>query len=331
MASLSLARVGLRAGRAMLRTLLWLLGANLLCFVLLFVLHSGGGAMGGAAFELPAVGTDAASSPVRAGASVPLLFNAAASGAGRFTETLLFDRGVRVLWADFGEDARGRVVIREVLQRIGPSVALVGVPALLFVVTVGAAVLVFILIAARNNPGFGVTGALMMALVFAGVVLAGYVLVAGLFAWFSSIGFGPGRLVDEGRPLLTVAAASAGLTVALWWRQVALLPALIGGAARAARARGLPEMDVCLRHGVVCALPAFRTPVLGLVSFLFMLSLMLETLFEVPGLGQYAIEAFHVGDVFALHSVIFLGVFLHLAGLNLAWLAFARFERPVVR
>lgn len=327
MTRLRFARAGERLGRAILRTLLCLLGANLLCFVLLFMLYSPGEPHGGIEVQPTPAGVKG----TPAAENAPLLINLAASGTGRFTETRLFDRTVRVLGGDFGEDARGREIVDELVTRIGPSAALVGVPAALFALAALATALGFILIAAHGNAGIGMTGLLVMTLVGAGAVLGGYVALGQLFAWLQGVGFGPGRLIDAGRPLVAVTAASGGLALALWWRHVAFLPALMAGPASAARARGLPELKVCLRHGAMCALPAVRALVPGLISFLFMLSLMFETLFEVPGLGQYAVEGFHAGDVLALHSVILLGVALHLVGLNLAELALAPFDRTEVR
>lgn len=327
MSRLRFVRAGERLGRAILRTLLCLLGANLLCFVLLFIVYSAGEPHAGIELQPTPAGVNG----TVAAQSVPLLFNLAASGTGRFTETRLFDRTVRVLGGNFGEDARGREILNELVARIGPSAALVGVPAALFGVVAGATALGIVLIAARGHDGIGVTGLLAMSLMFAGAVLGGYVAVGQLFEWLMGVGFGPGRLIDTGRPLVAVTAAFGGLAVALWWRHVAFLPALAAGPARAARARGLPELKVCLSHGAMCALPAMRALVPGLISFLFMLSLVLETLFEVPGIGQYAVESFHAGDVFGLHSVILLGVCLHLVGLNLAELTFAPFDRPGAR
>lgn len=331
MSRLHFARAGKRLGRTILRTLLCLLGANLLCFVLFFMLYSAGEPLAGIEVRPTPAGVNGMPATALGAESTPLLFNVAASGVGHFTETRLFDRTVRVLGGDFGEDARGREIVDQLVARIGPSAALVGVPAVLFVVAAGATALGFVMISAHGNQGIGMAGLLVMSLVAACAVLGGHVAVAQLFAWLQSIGFGPGRLIDAGRPFLAVTAAFGGLALALWWRHVAYLPALAAGPARAARARGLPELKVCLSHGAVCALPAVRALVPGLISFLFMLSLMLETLFEVPGLGQYAVEGFHAGDVLALHSVTLLGVCLHLVGLNLAGLAFAPFDRPGAR
>lgn len=323
-----LAHAGMLLGRACARALVTLIGANLLCFVLLFVLHPGSRAVADPAASTDLTGSNGAALRMSSVTPIPLLFNASASGRDQLTETLLFDRNVRVLSGDFGEDARGRRIADELAGRIGPSMALVGVPMLLFLLTSGLAGLVLVAAAVRRNQGSGGGEALALGAVTGTLVLAGHPLIELLFECLRSGGFGPGRLSDTGGALLGVGAVLAGLVVALWWRNLQLLPVLRGAVARAARARGLPELTVCLKHGAVSTLPALRTLVLGLIAFMFMLGLVLETLFEVPGLGQYAVEAFHAGDVVALHSVMLLGVLLHLVGLNLTWLAFARFEPP---
>lgn len=322
MQRVTLARAGILFGRGCTRALLRLVGANLLCFVLLFVLYPGGAAVA----DPEAAGVHASGVPAHPAVPTAVLFNMSATGIGHLTETLFFDRSVRVLGGDFGVDVRGRRIADEVAGRIGPSAALVGVPALLFVLAAALTGLGFVLIAARRSAGGHAIGVLV---VVAGVLIfAGQHGLARLFAYLQASGFGPGRLADDGGRLLVVAAVLVGLAVALWWREVGLMPALADAPARAARARGLPEWVVCLNHGAVCALPALRTPAFGSIGFLFLLSLVLETVFEVPGLGRYAVEAFHAGDAIALHSVVLLGVFLHGVGLGLVWMAFARFEAP---
>lgn len=322
----TLARAGILFGRGFTRALLRLVGANLLCFVLLFVLYPGGAVVAEHVADPEAAGVHASGVPAHPAVPTAVLFNMSATGIGHLTETLFFDRSVRVLGGDFGVDVRGRRIADEVAGRIGPSAALVGVPVLLFVLAAALTGLGFVLIAARRSAGGHAIGVLV---VVAGVLIfAGQHGLARLFEYLQASGFGPVRLADDGGRLLVVAAVLVGLAVALWWREAGLMPALADAPARAARARGLPEWAVCLNHGAVCALPALRTPAFGSIGFLFLLSLVLETVFEVPGLGRYAVEAFHAGDAIALHSVVLLGVFLYGVGLGLVWMAFAHFEAP---
>lgn len=321
-------RFGVLWGRGLLRGLLGLAGANLLCFLLFFVLYPAGAPFGRLAPEPAPPALEGVTARGGATPAGPVFFNAEASGSGHFTQTLFYDRTVRVLGGELGVDFKSRAIADQVAARLGPSFALVGVPALLCCMAALAAALGFVVVAARRQDGVGAGDLLVVLGVGAALLLVGTGLVEHMFEWLQGIGFAPGRLVDGGAPWLAAGAVLGGLGVAWWWRGTAFRPALAAGPARAARARGLSEFAVCLNHGAVCTLPAVRTPVLGLIGFLFMLSLILETLFEVPGLGQYAVESFHAGDVFALHSLVLIGMFLNAALVAVARIALPRFDAP---
>ena len=53
----------------------------------------------------------------------PQWFNASASGPGRWTDTLFFEKSVRLFLFDFGNDIDGRSIREEILARMGPSLA----------------------------------------------------------------------------------------------------------------------------------------------------------------------------------------------------------------
>lgn len=282
-------------GRLMRALLTWVM-ANLLCLMLLSLFDPGG-----------------ATDPARGG------------------DNLVLDRSLQLLSGNWGEDAQGRRIVDEVTARVGPSLAVVGIPMLLFVLTAGLTGFAFVSAVARRGARWGLRDLLMVGAEVLSLFLMGYFLIVLMFERLHVDGFGPGRLNDSGALIVAFGAVLSGWVVALWWRNLHLLPALTGQAVGAARARGLPERMVCLKHGVVCTLPALRTLALGLISFIFLLSLVLETLLEVPGLGRYLLDAFHAGDVLALHALIVLGVCIHLVGLNLVWFALPHIEAPGAR
>ncbi|MGH8697268.1 MAG: ABC transporter permease, partial [Burkholderiales bacterium] len=53
----------------------------------------------------------------------PLLFNATHAGAGRFTETVFFQKSVRLFAFDFGNADDGRSIGHEIRTRMAPSLA----------------------------------------------------------------------------------------------------------------------------------------------------------------------------------------------------------------
>ena len=60
----------------------------------------------------------------------PLLFNASAAGSGKLTQTIFFEKSLRMFVFDFGRADDGRDIAREIGLRMGPSLA-VAVPSFL--------------------------------------------------------------------------------------------------------------------------------------------------------------------------------------------------------
>jgi peptide/nickel transport system permease protein len=78
---------------------------------------------------------------------------------------------------------------------------------------------------------------------------------------------------------------------------------------RTARAKGIPERRVIFRHGLRAAL----TPVVTMfgmdVAFLLGGAVITESVFQLPGLGQYALVSLYAADFPAVMGVTLLGAF----------------------
>src|SRR5262245_21441933 len=82
---------------------------------------------------------------VARGYDKPLLVNHKAEGLAKVTDTIFFDRSVQLVRFKFGDSDSGRDIGYEILQRVGPSIAL-AIPTFvlgLFVVIVFSLLLVF--------------------------------------------------------------------------------------------------------------------------------------------------------------------------------------------
>ena len=53
----------------------------------------------------------------------PLLYNSAAPGLGKLTETIFYEKSLRMFVFDFGRADDGRDIAREIRLRMGPSLA----------------------------------------------------------------------------------------------------------------------------------------------------------------------------------------------------------------
>jgi oligopeptide transport system permease protein len=134
-----------------------------------------------------------------------------------------------------------------------------------------------------------------MALAVAGISIPVFVaapvlaLVFGIWlGWLPVAGWVPGRPSDLVLPVVALAMPVLAFVARLM--RGSLLEVLRAPWIRAARARGLPERTVILRH----ALPAALLPVVSYVgpaaAAVLAGSLVVETLFGLPGMGRHLVQ-----------------------------------------
>jgi peptide/nickel transport system permease protein len=139
--------------------------------------------------------------------------------------------------------------------------------------------------------------------------------------WFPGSGIPPGEpiwaSIMQGRfflPWLTIAMVSA----AFYTRMVRgnLLETMSEDYIRTARAKGLPERRVIYRHGLRAALTPVVT-MLGLdIGFLLGGAVITETVFNIPGLGLYAIRSIFTNNFPGVIAVtVISGFFIVVANL----------------
>src|SRR5690606_39191831 len=87
---------------------------------------------------------------------------------------------------------------------------------------------------------------------------------------------------------------------------------------RNARAKGLPERLVFLRHILRNDMLPILTRTVSAMPLLFMGSLISDCFFGSPGLGSYTIDVIHGPDYAVVRAMVFLGAALDLVGLILA-------------
>ena len=86
---------------------------------------------------------------------------------------------------------------------------------------------------------------------------------------------------------------------------------------RTARAKGLSEITILFRHILPNAMIPILTGVVVLIPTLFMGSLVMESFFGIPGLGNYMLEAIRSQDFAIVRSMVFIGSILYIVGLLL--------------
>jgi len=248
----------------------------------------------------------------------PLWYNDRAAGAGRVTDTVFFDKSVRLFAFDFGNADDGRSIRHEIATRMWPSLA-VQLP-------------VFLLGIAVN-----ITFALLMAffrgtyLDFWGVVLCVAMMsISGLFYIiggqfvFSKIwnlvpisGYSSGADAFKFLVLPVVIGAVSGIGSGARWYRTVFLEEVGKDYVRTARAKGLAETTVMFRHVLKNGLIPILTGAVVVIPTLFMGALIMESFFGIPGLGSYTIGAIQNQDFSVVRSMVFLGAVLYIVGLLL--------------
>jgi peptide/nickel transport system permease protein len=128
---------------------------------------------------------------------------------------------------------------------------------------------------------------------------------------------GEGATLGErlSRSILPVLCLAYG-SLAYLSRQMraSLLEALASDAVRAARARGLPERIVVGKHALRNALLPIATLVAGVFPALIGGAVIVETVFDLPGVGRYAYEGLAQRDYFVVMATTTLGALMTCLG-----------------
>ena len=308
-----------------------LVGVNLLTFVLFFVLNSPDEMARmqlGAKRVTPAA---IAQWKQERGYDKPLLFNERASGLAQVTDTIFFQRSVRLFAFDFGSSDDGRAIGYDISQRMWPSLA-IAVPTLLvgLVVDIGLALIICFFRATYLDLGAAVLLVAMMSISGLFYIIGGQFLLSKLFHLVPISGYDTGVDAWKFLVLPVIVGGVAGIGSGVRWYRTLFLEEVSKDYVRTARAKGLAEWRVLFRHVLGNALIPILTGVVVLLPMLFMGSLITESFFGIPGLGSYTIDAIGNQDFAIVRAMVFLGAVLYILGLILTDIAYTLVD-PRVR
>ncbi len=300
-----------------------LIGVNLITFLLFFVVNTPDDM---ARMQLGAkrVTPEAIESwKAERGYDRPMLFNATAVGAERFTETVFFQKSVKLFAFDFGNADDGRSIGHEIRTRMMPSLA-VAIP----VFAVGLAVnvtfaLALVFFRATYLDFWGVVvcvAAMSISMLF--YIIGGQFLTSKLWHLVPISGYDGGLDAARFVILPVLVGVVGGVGAATRWYRTIFLEEVTRDYVRTARAKGLAETTVMFRHVLRNALIPVLTGVVVVIPLLFMGSLLTESFFGIPGLGSYTIDAIQAQDFAVVRSMVFLGSLLYIVGLILTDLSY---------
>ncbi len=295
-----------------------LIGVNLLTFYLFFVVNSPDD-MARLHLGVKRVTPEAIDKwKAERGYNKPLMYNEAAAGTGRFTETIFFEKSVRLFAFDFGHSDDGRDISHDSLQRMVPSLA-IAIPSLLVGLLIN--ITFAMLMAFFRGTYVDVSGVILcvvlMSISAMFYIIGGQFLLGKLLRLMPISGYDTGLDAIKFLVLPVIIGVISGIGSSSRLYRSFFLEEAGKDFIRTARAKGLKESRVLFRHLLSNALIPIVTGVVVILPLLFMGSLLLESFFAVPGLGSYTIDAINRQDFAIVRAMVFLGSVLYIIGLIL--------------
>ncbi len=244
--------------------------------------------------------------------------------AGHLRALALFDLG--------RSDATGDPVSTMFKRGMVPSL-LITLPA--FAVGLCLAVSAALLLVMVRESALDLAGALacvmMMSIPVMAYVILGQWLMAVKLPWFPAFGFDLAGLGTARYLVLPVAlAVLAGLGSDVRLYRAVFLEEIRQDYVRTAQAKGASARRVLFVHVLKNGMISLVTMVVASLPFLIMGSLVLESFFGIPGLGNLMMNAIRTSDFAVVRASVWLGSLLYLGGLLLTDLAYALVD-PRVR
>jgi peptide/nickel transport system permease protein len=248
----------------------------------------------------------------------PLAWNAQAEGARRLTETIFFEKSVKLFAFDFGRAEDNRDIANEIRTRMWPSLAL-AIPVFLVGLAVNitfALGMAFFRATVLDLTGVVLCVALMsISTLF--YIIGGQYLLSKLWHLVPISGYEGGLDAVKFVILPVIIGVIGGVGAGSRWYRTLFLEEMGRDYVRTARAKGLAESTVLFGHVLKNAMIPILTGVVVVIPLLFMGSLIMESFFGIPGLGSYTIDAIQAQDFAVVRSMVFIGSVLYIVGLLL--------------
>ncbi len=261
----------------------------------------------------------------------PLLWNGNAAGLSAATQTIFFQKSVRLFVFDFGQAEDKRDIANEIRTRMWPSLAL-AVPVFLVGLAVCITFALFMAFFRATYLDFWgvVLCVAMMSISTLFYIIGGQFVASKLWHLVPISGYGGG--LDAAKFLLLPVAIGvvSGIGASSRWYRTIFLEEISKDYVRTARAKGLAETVVLYRHVLKNAMIPILTGVVVVIPLLFLGSLLAESFFGIPGLGSYTIDAIQAQDFAVVRSMVFIGSVLYIVGLILTDISYTMVD-PRIR
>jgi len=295
-----------------------LIGVNVLTFTLFFVVNSPDDMAVSQLGEKYVTPEAIENWKRKNGYDKPLFVNTDAPGTAQLTDTIFFNKSVRLFAFDFGRSESGRDITTDVSTRMWPSLA-VALPT--FIVGIGVNITIALMVvmfhATRLDRGAVFLFVALMSISYLFYIIGGQYLVAKSWRLVPVSGFVPEGQVWRFLLLPVMVGVVAGVGAGARWYRTLFLEEANQDYVRTARAKGCSEITILFRHILPNAMIPILTGVVVLIPTLFMGSLLIESFFGIPGLGSYMLDAINSQDFAIVRSMVFIGSILYILGLIL--------------
>ncbi|KTC89099.1 ABC transporter permease [Legionella cincinnatiensis] len=252
------------------------------------------------------------------GYNLPLFYNEQKNGMQKVTETLFFQKSMKLFTFDFGISDAGRDISEDITYRMWPSLS-IALPVLFL--NIISNIIIAMAMAFFRGTYLDLTGVIICIILMS--ISSLFYIIGGQYLFGKLLRLVPISGYDGGFDALkfvilpiTVAVLS-GLGAGGRWYRTLFLEEINKDYVKTARAKGLSEQRVMFIHVLKNAMLPILTGVVVLIPSLFMGSLILESFFGVPGLGSYTIDAIQQQDFAIVRAMVFLGSILYIIGLVL--------------
>ena len=245
----------------------------------------------------------------------PLFYNQAINGIDAFVDTVFFHQTQKLLKADFGLSLYGENINEQIKQRILPSLS-IALPAFILGLLINLMVAIFLVFfrhTQMNHLG------LVLTVCFLSVSTLFYIIFAQHFFafrwnWLPISGYAPGILFVL---LPIIVHIFSGLGGHSRWYRTFLMEEIEQPYIITARASGLHEWFILVKYALRNAMLPITTGVVVIIPSLFLGSILYESFFSIPGLGNYLIDALRKEDFAVVQAMVILGAVAYLIGLVL--------------
>lgn len=295
-----------------------LIGVNLLTFTLFFVVNTPDD-MARMQLGIKRVTPEAIEKwKQQRGYDKPLFLNMPSGGMNTVTDTIFWQKSASMFVFDFGYSDDGRSIEREIVTRMGPSLA-IALPT--FIIGLVAYVSFALLMTLFRATALDIAGValcvLLMSISSLFYIIGGQFVVSKLWHLVPISGYAGGTDSFKFVVLPILIGVAGGIGSSSRWYRTIFLEEIGKDYVRTARAKGLSELRVLFTHVLKNAMIPILTGVVVVIPLLFMGSLLTESFFGIPGLGSYTIDAINAQDFSVVRAMVFLGSVLYIAGLIL--------------